>query len=218
MTKKELKEFFESMVLAELKGRYSENQINKEKIKNIIKKDAKALSELDFEDEKYLRKSKQYSDDIKSNVAWIKEIEADEKVMLQVIEKKEKEKQDIEAYNTFIEDNNEALKLLTDAVNERLQQFIKDGCVVYCNDKEIEISLEEAKEIHENLRLELISIVMNYLDSVTEVEDLRYNGNRGFDCSVRGIKNGQKRSISINTIQAGGYNIQKLHYRTLIFS
>ncbi|MNC58021.1 hypothetical protein D3C75_1077260 [compost metagenome] len=65
----------------------------------------------------------------------------------------------------------------------------------------------------DNMLRETLMIMKDRVGNVKEVYNLQANGNRGFDCGIIGVDG----RLSITTILAGGYNIQKLHYRTLAY-
>jgi len=72
---------------------------------------------------------------------------------------------------------------------------------------------EDIKYTHDFMLKELIFMIKGNVGNVLNISKLEYNPNRGMDGTITG----ERGSVNINTIVAGGYNIQKLHYRTLIF-
>lgn len=214
---KELKEHYENMTLGEIKGNYEE----KLRISNLHKQDIKELaielSELDFDNKYYVDKCKNLINDMNFYKSDIKQDEQDLKIIKPVLDKKEVEGINQSEYENYIT-NNIDIRVLIKKVNEDKQEFINNGSKVIIYGKEnkrVEISLtdKEVDEMYSTMLKELIMILKDNIGNITKVESLQTNNHKGFD----GVFRGDKGSISINTILAGGYNIQCLHFRTLVY-
>lgn len=62
-----------------------------------------------------------------------------------------------------------------------------------------------------DLITDLINRVTKVVGSITDLSDIQFKGN-----SLNGFVSGEQGRCRIETIVAGGYNIQKLHYRVLV--
>ena len=89
---------------------------------------------------------------------------------------------------------------------KRLSEF--DRKLIWMSDDEI---MNYAKLAGKEFALDLINRTKAIVGNVTNWEHLRY-GVSGLD----GIVYGDKGKASVNTIVAGGYNIQRKHYRVLV--
>lgn len=216
MTNKEYKEYLSSLTLGELRSQYERSLENKSLYQNSIKEDALKLASLDVESKQYNREMNSLIDSLKILKTWMKETNKEIETIKPILDKKEIEFKKEMADNEYMNENETELKILIDAIEEDKQEFINNGCkvtIVYKGkEKEIELTLKQVNEMYELSKAETIQIIKNYCGKVIKVSNLVMNGNRGFDCKVKGDKG----SITINTILAGGYNIQRLHYRTLV--
>lgn len=91
-------------------------------------------------------------------------------------------------------------------IYKRLSEF--DRKLMWMSDDEI---LNYSKIAGKEFALDLINRTKAIVGNVTNWEHLRY-GVAGLD----GIVYGDKGKASVNTIVAGGYNIQRRHYRVLV--
>lgn len=216
MSVKELREKYNNKTLGEIRGIYSEKLrisiLNKES----IREDALKLAELNFDAKNYADKAKNLINDIAFYKSHIKDDEKELSIIKPILDKKESEGINEKEYNEYIA-NNINIKVLIDAVNKDKQEFINSGCKVtlYKNKKPIEITLtvNEVNNIYNSMLKELVLILKDNIGNIQKVEYLKSNSNRGMD----GRFSGDRGTIDINTILAGGYNIQKLHYRTLVY-
>lgn len=210
MTKKELKEYMATMNYAELKGYYLEQLRLLESEKEQVKRYCKNLYEADTDSKEF----NYHLDDIDYLVICKREIKYYNDIIPTIkkeLDKKEKNQITVEEYNNYVERNKVNLDTLFKAIEEKRQEFYNDPFVFKGKDKKIELSKREIDNIIECLTMETISIIKDRIGDVVKVNRLEFNSNRGFD----GVIEGSKYIIYINTIIAGGYNVQKLHYRTL---
>ncbi|HCM90611.1 MULTISPECIES: hypothetical protein [Vagococcus] len=71
------------------------------------------------------------------------------------------------------------------------------------------------RETETVVRNQKISIVVKSYERVGEIKDIKF-GRLGSDGTFNGTVIGEKGTANIETILAGGYNIQRLHYRVLV--
>lgn len=217
MNNKELKNFYQNKTLGEIKGIYAEKIRTSIFNKKGLREKALELANLDFDTKYYADKAKALINDISFYKTHIKEDENTLKIIKPILDKKELEGISQNEYKDYIT-NNTDIKVLIKAVNDDKQSFINDGCkVMVCdnnnNKKEITLTEKEVNEIYESMLKELIMILKDNIGNIIKVDSLKSNSNRGMD----GCFKGEKGNITINTVMAGGYNIQKLHFRTLIY-
>ncbi|WP_346938130.1 hypothetical protein [uncultured Clostridium sp.] len=217
MTNKEYKEWLKSLTLGEIKARYYNELDNIERYKQSIKDDSIRLSNLDINNNKYFYDMEYLVDGMKTTKGFMKEAIKDINLIKPILDKKELEGIDQAEYERYMANNKDNIEVLIKAVQDKEKEFIDNGCKVIVatgkgEDKEIIVTEDEAHRIHDDLLKETILIIKDNVGDIEKVEKLQYNNNKGFDCIIKGTKG----TININTILAGGYNIQKLHYRTLV--
>mgnify|MGYP003693032241 CR=1 FL=1 len=100
-----------------------------------------------------------------------------------------------------------------------LEKWLEDYRTDYINwvNKNLEgyqqtIALEETDQVVRNQKLK---IVVRTWEKVGRIQNVEF-GRVGKDGSFNGFVIGEKGTVEIETILAGGYNIQRLHYRVLI--
>jgi hypothetical protein len=217
---KELKELWNSKTLGEIKGLYSEKVRIYNEYQESIREKAQELANLDFNNKYYVDKAKNLMNDISFYKSYIVDEEKEINLLKPILNKKEIEGINQAEYQEYIT-NNTNIQVLIKAVNNLKQEFINDGCKVTINyrdkgelkTKVITLSLEETNNIYNSMLKETIMIIKDRIGNIKEVDFLMENKNRGID----GKYTGEKGTITINTILAGGYNIQELHYRTLVY-
>ncbi len=217
MNSKELKEYYNNKTLGEVKGVYLDKLRVFNCHKESIREKALELANLDFDNKYYVDKAKNLMNDICFYKTYIKEDEVELKVLKPILDKKEIEGINQEEYEKYIV-NNIDIKVLIKAVNDDKQEFINSGCkvIIYGKDnksKEITLTEKEINEMYETMLRELIMIIKDNIGNIKEIKHLESNANRGMD----GQFIGEKGVLNITTIIAGGYNIQKAHFRTLVF-
>lgn len=216
MNKKEIKEYWNSKTLGELKGYIAERKRVLNNMQNLIKEYSQKIIELEETEKGYIGKLidlggkvKDYSKDIKEEMERIE-------ILKPILEKKEIEGINQQEYEKYMTNNKNNIKVLIKAIEEDKQNWIDEGGKVVITTKEgekiIYFTEKEINEMYDIMLKELIWMIKDNVGDVITVSDLKTNGNRGFDCYIEG----KKGSVSINTILAGGYNKQCLHYRTLI--
>ena len=209
MTKKEFKEFWESKSLGEIKGVYLERLRVCNNAKELIKLEAENIINLNPDAKNYVSRLKDSTDSIKH---YTKSVEEDIKMLEQlkpILDKKEVEGLDQAEYEKYMENNKDNILPL-------IQKVKKMETIALTTWKDKEGNLIPEKDIiytHDFMLKELIFMIKGNIGNVEVISRLEYNSNRGFDGTIRG----EKGNININTIIAGGYNVQKLHYRTLIY-
>jgi len=216
MNTKELKEKYSNKTLGEIRGIYEEKIRISIHHKTEIKTKAQQLVELDFDTPNYADKAKNLINDIAFYKSDIKDDETELKILKPIFEKKEQDGINQAELDQYIK-NNINIQILIDSVNQHKQDFIDRGSKVWVSGRdglqEITLSLKETNYLYNNMLYELIAILKDNIGNITEVKRLEWNNKRGMD----GQFVGEKGCININTILAGGYNIQKLHYRTLVY-
>jgi len=209
LTKKEFKEFWESKSLGEIKGVYLERLRVCNNAKELIKLEAENIINLNPDAKNYVSRLKDSTDSIKH---YTKSVEEDIKMLEQlkpILDKKEVEGLDQAEYEKYMENNKDNILPL-------IQKVKKMETIALTTWKDKEGNLIPEKDIiytHDFMLKELIFMIKGNIGNVEVISRLEYNSNRGFDGTIRG----EKGNININTIIAGGYNVQKLHYRTLIY-
>ena len=209
MTKKEFKEFWESKSLGEIKGVYLERLRVCDNGKYLIKLEAEKIVSLDVNGKNYISRLKDSADTIKR---YTKSVEEDIKILEQlkpILDKKEAVGLSQAEYEKYMADNKNNILPLIQKVKE-----MESIALTTWKDKEGNLIPE--KDIiytHDFMLKELIFMIKGNVGNVEDIVRLEYNSNRGFDGTIRG----EKGTVNINTIIAGGYNVQKLHYRTLIY-
>jgi len=209
LTKKEFKEYWEAKTLGEIKGIYIERSRICDNMKNLIKQDATKIIELNTDNKNYLSRLKDYSDSIKT---YTKDLAEDVKMLEQlkpILDKKEAEGLNQTEYEKYMADNKCNIELLILKIKE-----MELNALTTWKDKDgNKISEEDIIYTHNLMLKELIFILKDKIGNVLEIISLNYNPNKGMDGTIKG----EKGNVNIDTILAGGYNIQKLHYRTLIY-
>lgn len=223
MTQKEIKEQKErwnSLTLGEIKGLYSEKLRIFEEYQESIREKAQELANLDFNHKYYVDKAKNLMNDISFYKSYIKDQDAEIKLLKPILNKKTTEGINQEEYQKYVSDNVN-IQVLIKAVSDLKQKFIDNGSKVYLSfrdkgelkTKEIVLTEKEINNIYDSMLKETIMIIKNRIGSIQKVDYIKENPNRGID----GNYTGDKGNITINTILAGGYNIQELHFRTLVY-
>jgi hypothetical protein len=218
---KELKEFWSSKTLGEVKGLYSEKMRIYNLHQESIREKAQELVNLDFNNKYYVDKAKNLMNDISFYKSYIVDEEKELNLLKPILDKKEIEGIDQAEYENYITGNIN-IQILIKEVNDLKQNFIDNGnqVIQYYKEKDelksivIILTEEETKEMYDMMLTETIMILKDRIGNIEKVDYLRTNNNKGLD----GRYIGEKGTITINTILAGGYNIQKLHYRTLIYN
>jgi len=205
MNKKEMKTHYESKTLGEVRGIYSERDRVLNYMIQSVKDHSQKIIDLDPASRNYVSNLKDYADHIKGYSRDIAEETTFLSLLRPILDKKELEGINETAYENYMKHNVESIKILTEKVKEMEQEAQKNW------DKE-EWSEKAIKNVHWIMLRELIIMLKDHVGDIVKIKKLEYNGHRGMD----GIIEGTKSTVSINTILAGGYNIQKLHYRTLI--
>ena len=205
MTKKEFKEFWESKTLGEIKGVYLERLRICNNAKELIKLEAENIINLNPDSKNYISRLKDHSDSIKH---YTKSVEEDSKMLEQL--KPILDKKEAEGLNQAeLADNKDNILPLILKVKE-----MELAALTTWKDKDGNLIPEkDIKYTHDFMLKELIFMIKGNIGNVENISRLKYNSNRGFDGTIKG----EKGSVNIDTILAGGYNIQKLHYRTLIY-
>lgn len=217
MTSKELKEMWNSRTLGEVRSYVEEQQDVIQRLMDDIQRDTQKLIELDPTKGYYTGRVKDIADSIKSSAKWIEDIEKILTTVNPILTKKEAEGINQAEYEKYMADNKDNIRLLIQEVENKEKRFIENGCKVLIatkeGTKEIKITEAEAHTMFTDMLKETIILIKDTVGDVEEVYELQSNGHKGYDCRIKGSKG----SILINTIMAGGYNIQQLHYRTLVY-
>jgi hypothetical protein len=121
-----------------------------------------------------------------------------------------------EAVKHYTELRETYLQLRNSGDKEGLKQFNKD---VTKNDKNIIVSMSDVSFLEKILDQEVVAKKKAFVAKVEEkagkIQDLKGLRVAG-DGSINGFAIGSERTVEVETILAGGYNIQKLHYRVLV--
>lgn len=203
MNKKRIKAEWETKTLGEVKGYYLEQVRVLEVCKGLIKDYAKQLIDTDMNKKYTAGRVRSLADSIKQYSKSIEEYEELVDVLKPIVDKKEAEGLNQAEYAAYMADNSANIKLLIHRVKE-----LEEKALAEWTDWEP----KAIKETHDVVLKELIFMLKDNVGTIKEIARLEYNNNRGMD----GIIVGEKGTVRINTILAGGYNIQPLHYRTLI--
>jgi hypothetical protein len=126
---KELKELWNTMTLGEIKGLYSEKMRIFNLHQESIREKAQELANLDFNHKYYVDKAKNLMNDISFYKSYIKDEEAELKLLKPILDKKEIEGINQAEYEMYIT-NNVNIQVLIKAVNDLKQKFIDDGSKV----------------------------------------------------------------------------------------
>lgn len=206
MNNKEFKEYWSSKTLGELRG-YIEERLRILQIsKDAVKKEAQKILDLDETHKYYSSVLTESAGKIKSYTKDIKEDEKRLGILNPILEQKELEGIDQAEYEKYMADNNDNIRILikkVEAMKEENREWFKT---------EMNMSDKDINELHDLTLKELIWMLKDNVGNIVEVKYLKYNSNKGFDGQIEG----EKGTVNINTIGAGGYNVQKFHYRTLI--
>lgn len=205
MNKKEMKAHYESKTLGEVREIYSERDRVLNNMKEIIKDYAQKIIDLDPSKRNYVSNLKDYADHVKSYSKDIAEEIAFLEIIKPILNKKEAEGINQAEYEKYMSDNKENIQLLIQKVRSMEQYALEN----WDNEK---WSKKDIQYVHDLMLKELIIMLKDNVGSIKEIRRLEYNSNRGMDGTIEGTKG----TVGINTVLAGGYNIQKLHYRTLI--
>jgi hypothetical protein len=216
MNNKEFKEYWSSKTLGELRGYIAERQRVFENMKRMVKEDSQKIIDLDTENKNYGYRLADLANSIKLTSKSINEEMKRLEVLNPILEKKELEGIDQAEYERYMADNNDNIKVLIKAVEDDKQEWINEGGKVVIRTKEgekiIYYTEKQINDMYDLMLKELIWMIKDNVGDVERVSSLQSNANRGFDCTIKGSKG----IVNINTILAGGYNKQCLHYRTLI--
>lgn len=201
MNKKEFKETWSNKTLLEVKEEYNSTLEQMDKVRKSIKRKSMELAELDFENPRYTFLAKNIVDDLKLSTKWLKDLEPMVEILKPILNKKEQDKKSEGEINEYKSTNKDDLSKLYNEI-DRIKEVL------------INKEPENEKIINNSIQVSTIEIIDMLQDTVGNIIEctLSGQGNRGFN----GFIKGDKGSIEINTILAGGYNIQKLHLRTLV--
>lgn len=93
------------------------------------------------------------------------------------------------------------------------KEFVKKfSCEAYNHVHKSEEQIR--KEVALDVKFSILDLLNRVSEVAGEVEDwecIRWNGK-----ALNGILKGSKNNVRVETIEAGGYNIQRLHYRVLV--
>jgi hypothetical protein len=108
------------------------------------------------------------------------------------------------------------LELRAGADKEELKKFNKD---VTKNDKNIIGSMYDKTFLDKILDQEVVAKKKSFIAKIEEkagkIQDVK-GLKIGVDGSINGFAIGAERTVEVESILAGGYNIQRLHYRVLV--
>lgn len=205
MNKKEMKIYYESKTLGEIRGIYSERDRVLKVMMDMIKDYSQKIIDLDPSSRNYASNLKDYASSIKMESKDISDEIDFLSILKPILDKKESEGIDEAEYTEYLENNKTNIDLLLLEVKEMEKKALENW------DKK-EWSEDAIRNVHVIMFKELIIMLKDNVGDITGIVRLQYNGNRGMDGTIAGTKG----TVGISTILAGGYNIQKLHYRTLI--
>lgn len=211
MNIKEFKTEWESKTLGELKAYINEKQDLLERMQNIVKEEAQKILDLDTTSKKYEGRLNDIANTIKSFSKDIKEVTKELEILNPILTVKELEETNQAEYEKYMTNNKDNIKVLIKTVEDDKQAWINEGGIIKVGNKEIELSTKEINEMYDTMLKELIWMIKDNAGNILEVNNLKMNGNRGFDCKIKG----EKSSLNINTIVASG-EVQRKHFRTLV--
>lgn len=123
--------------------------------------------------------------------------------------KRESEK----ALRDYIKSELDSVKIPTlDSWLEEYREAYIKAVEKHCEGYELTMRLSEADSV---VREQKLNIVIRAWEKVGRLSEVRFS-RMGGDGSFNGTVTGEKGSARIETILAGGYNIQRLHYRVLV--
>lgn len=114
---------------------------------------------------------------------------------------------------TYIKNEIDNIKIpsLEEWLKKYKEEYIK-SCNKYLSGYDLTRAL---KNVDEAVKEQKIKIIVKTFDKVGKIVDVSF-GKIGIDGSFNGTVVGENGIVNIETILAGGYNIQKLHYRVLV--
>lgn len=207
MNIKEFKTEWENKTLGELKAYINQVQDLLERTQRAINKEAQNIINLDTTNNNYDTRLANIANTIKSYSKDVKDIMKELEILNPILSLKELKEVNQTEYEKYMTDNNDNIKILIKTVEEMKEEnrnYFKD---------EMDLEDEEINKIHADMLKELILILKDTVGDIAEVKELKYNNHKGFD----GMITGEKGKVNIQTIRAGGWNKQKLHYRTLVY-
>lgn len=211
MNKKEVKEMWQDKTAGELKANINYRENGLDMGQELIKQYSLELANLDIDSKNYLYILKELSAKIKD---YAKEVETsikDIKLLkdFYIIKKEEEDKNN--DFEKYCNKNKFNIEILENKISDLNKEAYNWKWVI--KDKEIEIDKKDIDIMFQDMKNELLNLIKDNAGNIKEVDKLDWNNHKGFDCEIKG----DKAEIVVNTIIAGGYNIQKLHYRTLVY-
>lgn len=209
MKKADIK-MYKEMEINELKERYLQRVKAYKNAIRFIKANATKILELDSTTKNYeysiksiAEESARYSKDLKEYREHIDTMES-------IIEEREAQEKSIDELNEYIVQNDINISKIIEKIEE-LKEFNRNNFDELYKEYKGIITIKDVFETIDNAYKNLLNIIK---DSIGNIENCNIwlNPKNGLDGKIYG-ENGK---IEIQTIFAGGYNIQKLHYRTLI--